>query len=39
MRVYEVHVFNKTTLLNAFLPYFETVFFLRMSQCVQLKDD
>ena len=30
IRIYDVHVFHKKVLLNAFLPYFETSYFLKM---------
>ena len=31
IRVYEVHIYQKQTLLLAFIPLFETVYFLRIS--------
>lgn len=39
IRIYDVHVFHKTALLNAFLPYFETSYFLKMVQCLSLEKD
>ena len=39
IRIYDVHVYHKTLLLNAFLPYFETAYFLRMIQLLNLEDD
>ena len=39
IRVFEVHIHCKIAVLNAFLPYFETVFFLRMMQCLALEKD
>ena len=32
VRIYEIHAFHKLTVVYAFLPYFETPFFLRMIQ-------
>ena len=39
IRIYEVHIHHKHTLLVSFVPLFETVYFLRLIQCVNLKDD
>ena len=39
LRIYEVHIYQKESLLRAFLPYFETVFFLKAIQCMNLKED
>jgi U3 small nucleolar RNA-associated protein 10 len=39
IRLFEIHIHCKTAVLNAFLPYFETVFFLRMMQCLALEKD
>lgn len=39
IRIYEVHVYHKQTMLLAFMPLFETVYFLRITQCLNLKDD
>ena len=30
IRIYDVHVYQKTLLINMFMPFFETAFFLRM---------
>jgi len=30
IRIYEIHAFHKHAIFYAFLPYFETAFFLRM---------
>ena len=39
IRIYEAHIFHKQTLILAFMPLFETVYFLRAIQCFSLKDD
>lgn len=39
VRIYEVHIYHKHTVLLAFLPYFETAIFLKAIQCLNLKDD
>lgn len=39
VRIYEVHVYHKYTLLQAFIPLFETLYFLRITQCLNLKED
>ena len=39
LRIYEIHVNQKVVLLNAFLPYFETSYFLKMVQCLALEKD
>ena len=39
IRIYEVHVYQKETMLMAFLPYFETVFFLKAIQLLNLEND
>ena len=39
LRIYEVHVYHKHTLLQAFVPLFETLYFLRITQCLNLKED
>lgn len=39
IRIYDVHVYHKTLLINAFLPFFETVYFLRMVQLLNLEKD
>ncbi len=39
VRIYEAHVYHKQTLLLAFMPLFETVYFLRICQCLNLKTD
>ena len=39
IRVYEIHAFHKHTLVYSFLPYFETTFFLRMIQLLNIKND
>jgi hypothetical protein len=39
MRIYECHIFHKQTMILAFMPLFETVYFLRAIQCFNLKDD
>lgn len=39
MRIYEVHIYHKHTMIQAFVPLFETLYFLRIIQCLNLKDD
>jgi hypothetical protein len=39
LRVYDIHAHHKQTLAFAFLPYFETAFFLRLAQLLNLKND
>ena len=39
IRIYDVHVYHKALLLNAFLPYFETAYFLRVTQLLNLAED
>ena len=39
IRVYEIHAFHKHLLIYSFLPYFETSFFLRMIQLLNIKQD
>ena len=39
IRIYEVHVYHKTLLLNAFFPFFETAYFLRIIQLLNLEQD
>ena len=39
IRIYDVHVYHKALLINAFLPYFETAYFLRMVQLLNLVND
>jgi hypothetical protein len=39
LRIFEIHIYHKATLVNAFLPYFETVFFLKMIQLLSLEKD
>ena len=39
IRIYEVHIHHKYLLLNALLPYFETVYFLKAIQCLNLEKD
>lgn len=39
IRIYEVHVYHKSLVLNAFLPLFETAYFLRMIQLLNLERD
>ena len=39
IRVYDVHVYQKALLLNAFLPFFETSYFLRVIQLLSLEND
>lgn len=39
IRIYEVHAYHKHTLLYSFLPYFETTFFLRIVQLLNIKQD
>ena len=36
LRIYDVNAFHKHTLIYAFLPYFETAFFLRLIQTLNL---
>ena len=37
IRIYEIHAFHKHLLIYSFLPYFETAFFLRMIQLLNIK--
>jgi len=39
IRIYDIHVFHKTLLINMFMPFFETAFFLRMVQLLNLESD
>lgn len=39
MRIYEIHAYHKETIAFAFLPYFETSFYLRMMQLLNIKQD
>ena len=39
IRIYDVHVYHKALLINAFLPYFETAYFLRITQLLNLESD
>ena len=39
LRIYEIHVHQKVALINAFMPYFETSYFLKMMQCLSLEKD
>ena len=39
IRVYEIHAYHKHLIVYSFLPYFETSFFLRMIQLLNLKQD
>lgn len=39
IRIYEIHAYHKHTIVFSFLPYFETAFFLRMIQLLNLKQD
>jgi hypothetical protein len=39
VRVYEVHAFLKHDFIMAFLPYFETAYFLKAIQLVSVKED
>lgn len=39
IRIYEIHAYNKETLIFSFLPYFETAIFTRAIQLVSLKQD
>ena len=39
LRIYEIHVHQKVDLINAFMPYFETSYFLKMMQCLSLEKD
>ncbi|TNV87638.1 hypothetical protein FGO68_gene2900 [Halteria grandinella] len=39
VRIYEIHAYHKETIAFAFLPYFETSFYLRMLQLLNIKQD
>ena len=39
IRVYDINAYHKHTLIYAFMPYFETTFFLRLIQLLSLKND
>jgi hypothetical protein len=39
IRIYEANVYQKHALIYAFLPYFETSFFLRILQVLNLQKD
>ncbi|CDW83415.1 heat repeat-containing protein 1 [Stylonychia lemnae] len=39
VRIYEINAFHKETLLLSFLPYFETAFFIKLIQIINLKHD
>lgn len=39
IRIYEVHAHQKESLVYAFFPYFETAFFIKMIQIVNLKQE
>jgi len=39
VRIYEINAFQKETLLLSFLPYFETAFFIKLIQILNLKQD
>lgn len=39
IRIYEVHAYQKHDFVMAFLPYFETAYFLKAIQLVNVKDD
>lgn len=39
IRVYEINAYHKHTLIYSFLPYYETAFFLRLIQTLNLKED
>ena len=39
IRIYEINAFHKYELIFGFLPYYETIWFMKISQLVNLKED
>ncbi len=39
IRIYEIHAYHKHLMIYSFLPYFETSFFLRIIQLLNIKQD
>jgi hypothetical protein len=39
LRIYEINAFHKYDLIFGFLPYYETIWFMKISQLVNLKED
>lgn len=39
LRIYEINAFHKYELIFGFLPYYETIWFMKISQLVNLKED